>query len=129
MDSTLDNVNLEIQQEINKLIIKFSNSCGSPSYKDLLDIVELVNKVNENQNGGSYNNLVQETYVGPIDVVIPANFLHAFSLNVLEGSIEYGDTNFPAGTSRSIEFSTLNSKPVIFKVNGESKVFFEYLKL
>ena len=116
----------EIQQEINYLLIAFQD-CNKIKNSDLRRLVELVSAVNTCQNGGpNYDITIQETYDTPQIVTFPINSFHSFSLNVLTGSINYYGTNFPAGSTRSIEYTTLNQSEVIFTVNSGSSVFFEY---
>ena len=117
---------LEINQVINELLISFQD-CNKIKNSDLRRLVELVSAVNTCQNGGpNYDVTIQETYDTPQIVTFPINSFHSFSLNVLAGSINYYGTNFPAGSTRSIEYTTLNQSEVIFTVNPGSSVFFEY---
>ena len=117
----------EIQQEINYLLIAFQD-CNKIKNSDLRRLVELVSAVNTCQNGGpNYNTTIQKTYNTPQVVNFPPNSFHSFSLNVISGSIEYGGFNFPAGSTRNIEYTTLNQTPVTFTINSNSEVLFEYL--
>lgn len=127
MTNNNQSCDLEIQQKLNKLRIEFQ-SCKVPTHKELLDILDLISDVVECKGGGNYNTLVEELYEEEQVVSFPIDSFHSFSLNVMEGSMEYGGVNFPAGTTRNVEFSTLNQVPVNFKVNLKSKVFIEYLK-
>ena len=117
----------EINQTINELLISFQD-CNKIKNADLRKLVELVAAVNTCQSGGvNYNTLISDSYDSPQVVTYPPNTLHAFSLNVLSGSIEYQGFNFPAGTTRNIEFTTLNQTEIKFTVNPGSEVLFEYL--
>ena len=117
----------EIQQEINYLLIAFQD-CNKIKNSDLRRLVELVSAVNTCQNGGpNYDVTIQETYDTPQIVTFPINSFHSFSLNVISGSIEYEGFNFPAGSTRNIEYTTLNQTPITFTVNSNSEVLFEYL--
>lgn len=118
---------LEINQTINELLIAFQD-CKEIKNSDLRKLVELVSAVNTCNNGGSpYNTLVQETYDSPQTVTFPINSFHSFSLSVLSGSIEYYGINFPTGSTRNVEYTTLNQSELEFTVNPGSSVFFEYL--
>ena len=117
---------LEINQVVNQLITAFQD-CNKIKNSDLRRLVELVSAVNTCANGGpSYDVTIQETYDTPQIVTFPINSFHSFSLNVLTGSINYYGVNFPAGSTRSIEYTTLNQSEIIFTVNPGSSVFFEY---
>ena len=117
----------EINQVVNELLIAFQD-CNKLKNSDLRRLVELVSAVNTCTNGGpNYNTLVSESYTTPQTVVYPVNTLHSFSLNVLSGSIEYQGFNFPEGSTRNIEFTTLNQSEITFIVNPGSEVLFEYL--
>lgn len=124
---SVNSCSLEIQQRINELRIDFNN-CKQPSHKELIDILDLISDVMDCQGGGNYNTLVQETYTEEGEITFGLDSFHSFSINVMEGSMEYGGVNFPAGTTRNVEYSTLNQSVVKFKVNSNSKVFIEYLK-
>lgn len=116
----------EISQNINQLLIAFQD-CNSIKNSDLRRLVNLVSAVNTCQNGGpNYDVTIQETYDTPQIVTFPINSFHSFSLNVLTGSIDYYGVNFPAGSTRSIEYTTLNQSSLIFTVKPGSSVFFEY---
>jgi len=116
----------EISQTINELLIAFQD-CNKIKNSDLRKLVELVSAVNTCQNGGpNYDVTIQETYDTPQIVTFPINSFHSYSLNVLTGSIDYYGTNFTAGSTRSVEYTTLNQSELIFTVNPGSSVFFEY---
>ena len=117
----------EINQVINELLIAFQD-CNKIKNSDLRRLVELVSAVNTCANGGpDYNTLVSVSYTTPQTIIFPINSFHSFSLNVISGSIEYEGFNFPAGSTRNIEYTTLNQTPVTFTVNSNSEVLFEYL--
>ena len=117
----------EINQVVNELLISFQD-CNKVKNSDLRKLVELVSAVNTCTNGGpNYDTLISETYTTPQTVVYPPNSFHSFSLNVLSGSIEYQGFNFPEGSTRNIEFTTLNQSEITFIVNPGSEVLFEYL--
>ena len=117
----------EIQQEINYLLIAFQD-CNKIKNSDLRRLVELVSAVNTCANGGpDYNTLVSVSYTTPQTIIFPINSFHSFSLNVISGSIEYEGFNFPAGSTRNIEYTTLNQTEISFIVNPGSEVLFEYL--
>lgn len=119
----------DISQALNSLQIKL-NTCKTPTTKDLQEMLTLLASMYEcSLSGGNYNKLVSKKYEGKQEVVFPQNTFHSFSLNVLKGSIEYEGVNFPAGSTRNVEYSTLNFKPVKFKVNLGSEVFMEYLTI
>ena len=118
---------LEINQVINELLIAFQD-CNKIKNSDLRRLVELVSAVNTCSNGGpNYSTLISVSYTTPQIVTFPPNSFHSFSLNVISGSIEYEGFNFPAGSTRNIEYTTLNQTPVTFTVNSNSEVLFEYL--
>ena len=118
---------LEINQVINELLIAFQD-CNKIKNSDLRRLVELVSAVNTCANGGpDYNTLVSVSYTTPQTIIFPINSFHSFSLNVISGSIEYEGFNFPAGSTRNIEYTTLNQSEVTFTVNSGSEVLFEYL--
>lgn len=111
----------------NQLIAAF-DGCKVPKNSDLVKLVELVLAVNHCSNGGDlYNTLLSDTYEEPGEVIYPPYMMHSFSLNVMEGSIEYEGFNFPKGSTRNVEYTTTNKKEIKFTVNTGSKVFFEYL--
>jgi len=117
----------EISQTINELLLAFQD-CNKVKNSDLRKLVELVAAVNTCANGGpDYNTLVSDSYDTPQVVTYPVNSFHSFSLNVLSGSIEYAGFNFPAGSTRNIEFTTLNQTEITFTVNPGTEVLFEYL--
>lgn len=117
----------EISQVANELIIAFQN-CNKIKNSDLRKLVELVIAVRDCEAGGpNYGTLVSESYTTPQVVTFPPNSFHSFSLNVLSGSIEYQGFNFPAGSTRNVEFTTLNQTEITFVVNPGSEVLFEYL--
>lgn len=117
----------EISQTINELLISFQD-CNKIKNSDLRKLVELISAVNTCQNGGpNYNTLVSQSYTTPQTVTYPPNSFHSFSLNVISGSIEYQGFNFPAGSTRNIEYTTLNQTGVEFIINPGSEVLFEYL--
>ena len=112
---------------MNELLIAFQD-CNKIKNSDLRRLVELVSAVNTCANGGpDYNTLVSVSYTTPQTIIFPINSFHSFSLNVISGSIEYEGFNFPAGSTRNIEYTTLNQTPVTFTVNPNSEVLFEYL--
>ena len=116
----------EISQTCNELLIAFQD-CNKIKNSDLRRLVELVSAVNTCANGGpNYDVTIQETYDTPQVVTFPINSFHSFSLNVSTASINYYGTNFPAGSTRSIEYTTLNQSELTFTVNPGSSVFFEY---
>lgn len=127
MESNITNCSLEIGQKINELTIQL-NHCKPPSNSELKDMLNILKLMNECNGGGDYNTLVQETYTTEGVVSFPIDSFHSFSINVMEGSMDYGGVNFPEGTTRNVEFSTKNQTVVSFKVNFKSKVFIEYLK-
>lgn len=127
MDNTVKDCSKEIEQKINELTIQL-NRCKPPTNDDLKKILDVLKLMNECNGGGDYNTLVQRTYSTEGIVSFPIDSFHSFSLNVLEGSMEYAGVNFPAGTTRNVEFSTKNQTVISFKVNLKSKVFIEYLK-
>ena len=117
----------EINQVINELLIAFQD-CNKIKNSDLRRLVELVSAVNTCANGGpDYNTLVSVSYTTPQTIIFPINSFHSFSLNVISGSIEYEGFNFPAGSTRNIEYTTLNQTEISFIVNPGSEVLFEYL--
>lgn len=117
----------EISQISNELLIAFQD-CNKIKNSDLRKLVELVSAVSTCSNGGpNYDTLVDETYTAPQVVTFPPNTLHSYSLNVISGSIEYAGFNFPAGSTRNVEFTTLNQENITFTVNVGSEVLFEYL--
>lgn len=117
----------EISQVANELLIAFKD-CNKIKNEDLRKLVDLVLAVNTCANGGpDYNTLVSISYTTPQTVTFPPNSLHSFSLNVMSGSIEYDGFNFPAGSTRNIEYTTLNQTPITFTINSNSEVLFEYL--
>lgn len=117
----------EISQVINQLKMSFQ-TCKTPSNKDLVLLIDLIAAVNKCTNGGSkYNTLVTEKYEGPSEIIVPINTLHSYTLAVLKGSVEYEDFTFPRGTTRNVEFTTLNQTAFKYIVNPGSVVMFEYL--
>lgn len=117
----------EISQTCNELLIAFQD-CNKIKNSDLRRLVELVSAVNTCANGGpDYNTLVSVSYTTPQTIIFPINSFHSFSLNVISGSIEYEGFNFPAGSTRNIEYTTLNQSEISFIVNPGSEVLFEYL--
>jgi hypothetical protein len=117
----------EINQTVNELLIAFQD-CNKIKNSDLRKLVELVAAVNTCNNGGpNYNVLISDSYTTPQTVVYPINSFHSFSLNVLSGSIEYQGFNLTAGSTRNVEFTTLNQSEIQFVVNPGSEVLFEYL--
>ena len=115
----------EINQTIEQLLITFRD-CNKVKNSDLRKLVELVSAVNTCQNGGpNYDVTIQVTYNTPQVVTFPINSFHSYSLNVLSGSINYYGTTFPTGSSRSVEYTTLNQSELTFTVNPGSVVFFE----
>lgn len=117
----------EINQTINQLKIAFQ-TCHKPSNDDLLLLVDLVAAVNKCANGGAnYNTLITERYEGPAEIVVPVNKLHSYTLAVLRGSVEYDGFTFPRGTTRNVEFTTLNQTEFKYIVTPGSEVMFEYL--
>ena len=117
----------EINQVVNELLIAFQD-CNKIKNSDLRRLVELVSAVNTCANGGpDYNTLVSVSYTTPQTIIFPINSFHSFSLNVISGSIEYEGFNFPAGSTRNIEYTTLNQTEISFIVNPGSEVLFEYL--
>lgn len=117
----------EISQVANELLIAFKD-CNKVKNEDLRKLVDLVLAVNTCANGGpDYNTLVSVPYTTAQTVTFPVNSFHSFSLNVMSGSIEYDGFNFPAGSTRNIEYTTLNQTPVTFTINPNSEVLFEYL--
>lgn len=127
MDNIIKDCSREIEQKINELTIQL-NHCKPPTNDDLKKMLDILKLMNECNGGGDYNTLVKELYDTEGIITFPIDSFHSFSLNVLEGSMEYGGVNFPAGTTRNVEFSTKNQTIVSFKVNLKSKVFIEYLK-
>lgn len=117
----------EINQVANQLQIAFQD-CNKIKNEDLRKLVDLIIAVNTCTNGGpNYDTLVSEEYTTPQVVSFTANSFHSFSLNVLSGSIEYLGFNFPAGSTRNVEYTTLNQEIFTFTVNPGSTVLFEYL--
>ena len=117
----------EINQTINQLKIAFQ-TCHKFNNKDLELLVDLVAAVNKCANGGAhYNTLITEKYEGPSEIVIPVNKLHSYTLAVLKGSVEYDGFTFPRGTTRNVEFTTLNQTEFKYIVTPGSLVMFEYL--
>ena len=117
----------EISQNVNQLLIAFQD-CNDIKNSDLRRLVELVSAVSTCNNGGpAYNSLVSVTYNTPQTVTIPINTLHSYSLNVISGSITYSGFNFPAGSTRNVEFTNLNQQVIVFTVNAGTEVLFEYL--
>lgn len=117
----------EINQVINELKIAFQ-TCKQIKPSDLTRLVELVAAVNTCSNGGPlYNTVVTEVYEGPTIVTYPVNSFHSFSMNVLKGSVEYHGFDFPRGSSRNMEFTTLNQTEITFKLNDGAKMLIEYL--
>lgn len=117
----------EISQVANQLQVAFQD-CNKIKNSDLRKLVDLVMAVNTCSNGGpNYNTLVDESYTTAQIVTFPPNTLHSYSLNVISGSIVYAGFNFPAGSTRNVEFTTLNQEAITFTVNPGSEVLFEYL--
>ena len=117
----------EINQTINELLIAFQ-TCKEVKPSDLNLLVELVAAVSTCSNGGpNYDTLNSITYDTMGIVTFPVNSFHSFSLNVLEGNIIYEGNVFPAGSTRNVEFTTLNQTAVSFNVLAGGKVFFQYL--
>lgn len=117
----------EITQNINELLIAFQD-CNKTKNSDLRKLVELVAAVSSCANGGPlYNTLISVSYTTPQTVTFLPNSFHSFSLNVISGSIEYQGFNFTAGSTRNIEYTTLNQSGVTFTINPGSTVLFEYL--
>ena len=117
----------EISQVINELTIAFQD-CNKIKNSDLRRLVELVSAVNTCSNGWpNYITLISDSYNTPQIVTYPVNSFHSFSLNVLSGSIIYEGFNFPAGSTRNVEYTTLNQTPLEFEVNPGSTVLIEYL--
>lgn len=117
----------EINQVIDELRIAFQ-TCKQIKPSDLTRMVELISAVNVCSNGGPlYNTIVSQTYEGPTIVTYPINSFHSFSMNVLKGAVEYQGFDFPRGSSRNIEFTTLNQTEITFKVNANSKMLIEYI--
>jgi hypothetical protein len=117
----------EISQIINELNIAFQD-CNKVKNSDLRKLVDLVAAVNTCANGGpNYNTLVSDHITDAGVVTYPINSFHSFSLNVISGSIDYQGFNFSAGSTRNIEFTTLNQTPISFTVNPGSEVLFQYL--
>lgn len=118
---------LEIPQTINELLIAFQN-CKQVKNEDLTKLVDLVTAVYTCQGAGAdYSTLISNTYNTAGDVEFPANSFHSFSISVLSGSITYQGVTLNAGSTKNVEYSTLNSNPVLFHVNAGSTVLFEYL--
>ena len=121
----------QIEQIGNELIMAF-DGCKVPKNSDLVKLVELVLAVNHCKNvGNPYNTLVSDSYIEqetPQEITYPIYLIHSYSLNVIEGSIEYEGFNFPKGSTRNVEYTTTNKKEVKFTVNPDSRVLFEYLK-
>lgn len=117
----------EINQTINQLKMAFT-TCKHPTNKDLVLLVDLITAVNKCANGGAnYNTLVTERYEGPSEILVPINTLHSYTIAVLKGSVEYEGFTFPRGTTRNIEFTTLNQTAFKYTVTPGSLVMFEYL--
>ena len=117
----------EIQQTVNELLIAFQD-CNKIKNSDLRKLVELVSAVNICSNGGpNYNTLITDSYITPQVVTYPINTFHSFSLSVLSGSIVYDGFTLPAGSTKNVEFTTLNQTAISFTVNAASEVLFEYL--
>lgn len=117
----------EISQSANELLIAFAD-CNKIKNSDLRKMVDLVLAVSTCSNGGpNYNTLIDISYTTPQTVTFPPNTLHSYSLSVISGSIEYAGFNFPAGSTRNVEFATLNQEVITFTVNAGSEVLFEYL--
>jgi hypothetical protein len=117
----------EITQTANELQIAFQD-CNKIKNSDLRKLVDLVIAVSTCSNGGpNYNTLISTSYTTPQTVTFPINNFHSYSLNVLSGSIEYEGFNFPSGSTRNVEYTTLNQNSVTFIVNSGSEVLFEYL--
>ena len=117
----------EISQTINELIIAFED-CKKVKNEDLRKLVDLVTAVNTCSNGGpNYNTLITDSYTTPQLVTYPINTFHSFSLSILSGSIIYDGFTLQAGSTKNIEFTTLNQTPISFTVNAASSVLFEYL--
>ena len=117
----------EISQTVNYLTVAFQD-CNVVKNSDLRKLVELVAAVSTCANGGAnYNTKITTSYSTPQVVTIPINTFHSFSLNVLSGSMLYQGFNFPAGSTRNVEYTTLNQTPLTFTVNPGSTIFLEYL--
>lgn len=117
----------EISQTINELTIAFQD-CNKVKNEDLRKLIDLIAAVNTCANGGpNYNTLVSDSITTPGLVTYPSNSFHSFSLNVIAGSIEYEGFNFASGSTRNIEFTTLNQTAISFTVNPGSEVLFQYL--
>ncbi len=117
----------EISQNINELLIAFQD-CNKIKNSDLRRLVELVSAVNTCQNGGPlYNTLITDSYTTTQTVTYPVNSFHSFSLSILSGSIIYDGFTLQAGSTKNIEFTTLNQTVITFIVNSASEVLFEYL--
>jgi len=117
----------EISQTVNELLIAFQD-CNKIKNEDLRKLVELVAAVNTCANGGTnYNTLVSSHITSPGLVTFPINSFHSFSLNVIAGTIEYEGVNFSAGSTRNVEFTTLNQSVISFTLNPGAEVLFQYL--
>jgi len=116
-----------IPQTINELLIAFQH-CKQVKNEDLIKLVDLVTAVYTCQGAGAnYSTLISETYEEAGNISFPANTFHSFSISVLSGSIVYQGVTLHAGSTKDVEYSTLNSNPVSFHVNAGSSVLFEYL--
>lgn len=117
----------EITQTVNELLIAFQD-CNKVKNSDLRKLTELVAAVNTCANGGpNYDNQVSISYTTPQIVTFPINSFHSYSLSILSGSIQYQGFTFPAGTTKNVEFTTLNQTELTFEVNAGSNILFEYL--
>ena len=102
--------------------------CSAVKNSDLVKLVELVSAVNTCAGGGTaYDTQVSVSYTSPQLVTYPINSFHSYSLSILAGSIMYQGFTLQAGTVRNVEFTTLNTTPLVFEINPSSEVLFEYL--
>lgn len=117
----------EIPQTINELLIAFQN-CKQVKNEDLVKLVDLVSSVYTCQGAGAnYSTLISNTYNSEGSVSFPSNSFHSFSISVLSGSIIYQGAVLYAGSTKNVEYTTLNYNPVSFYVNSGSTVLFEYI--
>ena len=127
----------EINQTINQLKIAFQ-TCHKFNNKDLEDYIKNFHigtngypSCTLNKDGvkktWAIHQLIAQAYEGPSEIVIPVNKLHSYTLAVLKGSVEYDGFTFPRGTTRNVEFTTLNQTEFKYIVTPGSLVMFEYL--
>lgn len=119
----------EINEVYNQLRVAFSSE-GTPSNEDLTLMLQLMMAAKDcTGDNGEYNYLVAKQYIGPTEVKIPINTMHSCSIAVLEGAMMYCGIKMFKGTTKNIEFTSMNTNDLRFEVLKGGKVLFEYLTL